>query len=170
MTTRELGCPLRVLFLSLLRETLRAERKLVDATRQFAEAALAPRLKSAFETHQRETEQQADRLESIFIILGQEPESHPCTAISGLIEESRECMEEFRETTAIDAALIIAAQKIKHYEMAVYGSLIAFAGQLGYLNAVHTFAKSLSEERSMDVRLTDIAQRHANPAAFLQSS
>lgn len=170
MTTRETSSPLHSLFLSLLMEMLRGERKLIDAIGQFAEVATATRLKSVFQAHQLETQKQADRLESVLVLVGRESQPRKCTAIIGLIEESREWIDEYRQTTAIDAALICAVQKIKHYEIAVYGTLISLAGELGYLNAVHTFAKNLAEERTMDSRLTEIAQRQVNSAALLQSS
>lgn len=170
MTTRDISSPLHELFLTILREMLRGERKLTDLIGQFAEVATIPRLRMAFQNHQLETRRHADRLESVFVLLGREPQACNCTAISGLIEESREYIAEFQRSTALDSALISVSQKIKHYEIAVYGTLVALAGKLGYLNAVHTFSQTLSEERSMDVRLTDIAERHSNPAALLQSS
>lgn len=170
MTTRDTSSPLHELFLTILKEMLRGERKLIDAIGQFAEAATIPRLKTAFQNHQLETRKHADRLESIFVLLGREPQPCKCTAISGLIEEAREYIAEFQRSTALDSALVSISQKIKHYEIAVYSTLVALAGRLGYLNAVHTFSQTLSEERSMDARLSDIAERHSNPAALLQSS
>lgn len=135
-----------------------AEQQLIDSLPDFAEAAESQDLKDAFLNHLKETQNQAERVEKIFTRLNIERETTTCEAMQGLIEETKEMINEFEESAVRDSALIIAVQKIEHYEIATYGSLCELADVLGLNKTRDILARSLEEEKYADELLTDIAQ------------
>jgi ferritin-like metal-binding protein YciE len=117
---------LKALFLHQLKDTYFAENAILKALPQMAEAAESEELRGAFAVHLKETEGQVRRLEQIFQIVGEKPEGIPCKAIQGIIEEGQEILQEFEDGEALDAGLIAAAQAVEHYEIARYGTLLAW--------------------------------------------
>jgi ferritin-like metal-binding protein YciE len=149
---------LKKIFEELLQDTYSAEKQLIKALPELAKAADNEELEEAFTTHLKETEKQAQRLEKIFDRLRMEKEGKSCKAMEGLIEESREIIEEHSAGTTRDAALIIAAQKVEHYEIASYGSLVELADVLGLNNIADALERTLEEEENTDELLSDLAQ------------
>ena len=149
---------LRETFIDELRDLLDAERQLLKALPKFAKAAENDELKAAFEQHVEETEGQIERLNEVFEFFSEEPRGKKCKGMAGLVEEGQEMIEE----EAGDAALICAAQKAEHYEIATYGSLAAWARLLGEDQAVELLEESLQEEKMTDERLTELAESIIN--------
>jgi ferritin-like metal-binding protein YciE len=161
---------LKQIFEELLQDTYSAEKQLIKALPELAKAANNEDLEEAFETHLKETEKQAQRLEKIFDRLNVEKEGKsPCKAMEGLIKESQEIIKEHSAGNSRDAALIIAAQKVEHYEIASYGSLVELADVLGLDNIADVLERTLEEEKSTDELLSDIAQ-DVNDEAYEESS
>jgi Mn-containing catalase len=150
---------LRELFVQELQGLLDAETQLTTALPKMAEAANHPKLKEAFEKHLLQTQNHVERLRQIFGRLGEDAESKPCKAMQGLIEEGQEIINESsgKEATAADLALIAAAQKVEHYEIASYGTVRALARQLGDPECARVLSHTLGEEESADYLLTAIA-------------
>ena len=148
---------LEELFLEILKDTYDAEKQLSKALPKLAKAASDPGLSEAFQSHLVETEEQIARLEKIFEMLGKPARGKKCVAMQGLIEEGKEVLEEEMPEPVTDAALIVAAQKAEHYEIAAYGSLATFAEMLQMNNAVKLLNKTLAEEKACDEKLTEIA-------------
>ncbi|WP_313189689.1 ferritin-like domain-containing protein [Sphingobacterium sp.] len=158
--------PLYDLFLSGLKDILYAENKLVDALQEMEQAATTEELKDAFEDHYLLTKKHVSRLKKIFERLGENEESKECKAMDGLIEEAREIIKSTQEGSVTrDVALIIAAQKVEHYEIATYGGLAQIAITLGLDKVADILEKTLQEEEETDETLTDIAESHINPEA-----
>ncbi len=130
-----------------------------------AEAAHSPELKNAFEIHLRETEGHVRRLEQIFMQLGKSPTRETCAAMKGLIAEGSEMVSANWAPDVKDAALIAAAQRVEHYEMAGYGTARAFAQRLGRESIADELQKTLDEEGNADKILTEIAEQHVNVKA-----
>ena len=130
-----------------------------------AEAAQSEELRGAFAVHLKETEVQVKRLEQVFQILGERPEGVACKAIQGIIEEGQEVLDEFRDGEALDAGLIAAAQAVEHYEITRYGTLLAWAKQLGLAEAETLIQETLVEEENTDQLLSELAEDAVNPAA-----
>ena len=151
---------LKALFLHQLKDTYFAENAILKALPQMAEAAESEELRGAFAVHLKETEGQVRRLEQIFEMVGAKPEGIPCKAIQGIIEEGQEILQEFEDGEALDAGLIAAAQVVEHYEIARYGTLLAWAKQLGLSEA-----EGLIEEENTDQVLSELAEDAINPAA-----
>src|SRR5436190_14116841 len=149
---------LKETFIDELRDLLDAEKQLLKALPKLAKAAESEELKSAFEAHAEETEEQIGRLEQVFEIFETEPRGKKCAGMQGLVAEGAEKIEE----EAGDAALICAAQKAEHYEIATYGSLIAWANLLKEEEAVGLLEQSLEEEKQTDEKLTEIAESIGN--------
>jgi len=149
---------LKETFIDELRDLLDAEKQLLKALPKLAKAAESEELKGAFETHLEETEGQIGRLEEVFELFETEPRGKKCKGMEGLIEEGAEMIEE----EAGDAALICAAQKAEHYEIATYGSLIAWARLLEQEQAVGLLEQNLEEEKQTDEKLTEIAESVVN--------
>jgi len=143
-----------------LQDLLNAESQLLSAIPKMASAAHNPKLREAFEKHLVQTEVQIDRLKKAFELLGEEPQAKPCKAMMGLIEEGQETIEESseKEEVAADLALITAAQKVEHYEIASYGTVRALARQIGEFDVATLLSHSLGEEESTDHLLTEIAK------------
>ena len=145
-----------------LRDLYSAEEQLIEALPKMAEAASSAELKSAFREHLVETRKQKERLESAFRMLGQEPESETCEAMQGLIAEGDEIIGLDGDPDAKDAALIAAAQRVEHYEMAGYGCARTFARQLGHDDVAALLQQTLDEEGDADKILSGIAETFVN--------
>jgi ferritin-like metal-binding protein YciE len=148
-----------------LRDLYSAEEQMISALPKMADAASSQALKTAIRAHLAETKNQKDRLEQVFRHLGKEIESETCDAMEGLISEGQEVMSLDGDPEAKDAALIAAAQRVEHYEIAGYGCARAFARQLGHHDVAELLQKTLDEERATDKALTGIAESFVNEAA-----
>ncbi|TPP07042.1 ferritin-like domain-containing protein [Rhizobium glycinendophyticum] len=153
------------LFHETLKDIYYAERKILKALPKMARAAQDEKLKAAFQQHKDETEGQVERLQQVFEIIGKRPRAKTCPAIDGIVEEGEEIMEEFKGSPALDAGLLAAAQAVEHYEISRYGTLRAWAQQLGYNDAVKLLDETLSEESKTDEALTKLAEKAVNSAA-----
>ena len=147
-----------------LRDLFDAENQLVKALPLLAKAAKSEELREAFELHTRETKEQVRRLETLFQALGASPEGKKCKAMKGLVAEAKEAIQEDADPDVLDAMLIVAAQKVEHYEIAGYGSARTFARVLKYDDAARLLEQTLKEESTTDERLTQIAAK-INPKA-----
>ena len=149
-----------------LKDLYSAEKQLTKALPKMAKAATNEELKEAFESHLEETEGQIERLEKILDQLGVSyGRVEKCKAMEGLIEEGKKVMEEGLEPAVLDAALIAAAQRVEHYEMAGYGCARTFAQQLGHQDIADLLQETLDEEGNADKKLTDIAESVVNQEA-----
>ena len=157
--------PLFNLFVDELKDIYWAEKHITKALPKMIKAAHSDELKSALEEHLEVTEAQIERLNEVFSVIGKKAEGKKCEAMEGLIEEGEELMSEYKGSPAIDAAIISAAQKIEHYEIASYGTLRTFANRLGYEEAVDLLQETLDEEAEADETLTEIAESFANEEA-----
>ena len=153
------------LFVTELRDIYHAEKQLVKALPKMAKAATHPELKQAFESHLEETRGQVDRLDQVFESLDLAKRAKKCEAMEGLLEEARSTMEEIEDDQVLDVGMIINAQKVEHYEIAGYGSLVALATQLGHADVAKLLRETLQEEKAADEKLNQIALSAANPAA-----
>lgn len=142
-----------------------AEDQLIDALPKMADAASSPELRSAFLTHLEETKQQKQRLKQVFTELGRESNGETCDAMKGLISEGEEVISLDGDPEAKDAALIAAAQRVEHYEIAGYGCARAFARRLGKMNVVALLTHTIDEESNADSILTHIAESGVNAEA-----
>lgn len=156
---------LDTLFHETLKDIYYAERKIATALRKMARAAQDPDLKAAFETHEQETQAQYERLTEVFDAIGKKPRGKTCDAIEGIIAEGQEIMDEFKGSPALDAGLLAAAQAVEHYEIARYGTLKAWAAQLGLADAERLLDQTLQEEAATDEILTRLAETVINAAA-----
>ena len=154
------------LYVDALKDLYSAENQLIKALPKMAKAAEASDLRKAFESHLKETQRQAERIERIFSDRGSgSPKGKKCAAMEGLLEEGKEVMEEDMEPDVMDAALIGAAQKVEHYEIAGYGTARAWARLLGYEKAARLLEETLKEESAANEKLTQIAESHVNVEA-----
>ncbi|MDB6032584.1 MAG: ferritin-like protein [Verrucomicrobiales bacterium] len=149
---------LRETFLDELADLYDAEQQITKALPKMEAAAESEELKEAFTSHMEETENQVGRLKQVFELFEKEPKAKKCKAMKGLIEEADELIKE----EAGDAALICAAQKVEHYEIASYGSLLSWARLMGEDEAADLLEETLDEERATDERLTEIAESTIN--------
>jgi ferritin-like metal-binding protein YciE len=156
---------LRELLLNELADIYNAEQQLTKALPAMAQAADAETLREAFESHLEETQEQISRLERVAEVLGEPLPQNKCEAMEGLVKEGKELIDELEGSPAMDAGLIAAAQKVEHYEIATYGSLVAWAQRLGLDAAADLLAETLGEEKSADETLTGIAENLANEEA-----
>lgn len=150
-----------------LKDLYSAESQLVAALPKMAKAASSPDLKKAFESHLEETKVQIQRLEQVFEEIEGSPRGKKCKAMEGLVEEGAELIKEKAdfEPAVLDAALIGAAQRIEHYEIAAYGTVRTFAQQLGYTKAVNLLQQTLDEESAANEKLTTLAVSGINQQA-----
>lgn len=148
-----------------LRDLLSAEEQLIVALPKMADAASSPQLKRAFQTHLGETRQHKQRLEQAFRQLNQEPKAETCDAMKGLISEGKEVIDLEGEPDVKDAALIAAAQRVEHYEIAGYGCARSFARRLGHQDVAALLQQTLQEEGNADKLLTQIAEETVNEHA-----
>lgn len=157
---------LRDLFVDELRDVLSAEKQLLKALPKMAKAATSPDLRKGFETHLAQTETHVQRLVQVFESIGQTARAKTCKAMKGLIEEGSELMEEDADSDVMDAALIAAAQKVEHYEIATYGTLATWAKLLGQKKAMSLLVQTLNEEKATDEKLSQLAETTVNEAAM----
>ena len=153
------------LFLEQLSDIYDAEHRLAKALPKMARAAVHEGLREAFESHLSETEGQAAKLEEIFASVGKPAKARRCEAIVGLVKEAEELLAENTGAPTLDAALICAAQKVEHYEIATYGCLREWADALGNNTAVELLGEILEEEKAADDKLTDLACAVCNQEA-----
>ena len=153
------------LFVHTLRDIYYAENQIVKALPDMIEKATDPILKQGFQTHLGETRNHVKRLEQVFKIHGVEVSGVDCPAIDGIIEEANDVAGEVDDKHVLDAALIAAAQAVEHYEMTRYGTLIAWAKQLGRSDCASLLQQNLDEEKAADSKLTTIAERQVNRRA-----
>lgn len=156
---------LHKLFLEELADIYNAEQQITKALPKMAKAAESEELRQAFEEHLQQTEEQISRLDQVFESLGESMKRKTCKGMQGLIEEGNEVMQEQKGSAAIDAALIAAAQKVEHYEIATYGTLCAWAEQMGHDDALDLLKQNIDEEETTDERLTELAESLANQRA-----
>jgi ferritin-like metal-binding protein YciE len=156
---------LKALFHHTLKDTYFAENAILKALPEMAQAAQSDELRGALGVHLEETRNQVKRLEQVFKLIGERPEGVECKAINGLIEEGREVLREFQGGEALDAGLIAAAQAVEHYEITRYGTLLAWAKQLGLAEAEGLIKETLIEEENTDEALSELAEDAINPAA-----
>jgi ferritin-like metal-binding protein YciE len=153
------------LLLDELKDLYSAEKQITKALPKLARAALSQDLRSAFESHLEETEGQIERLDKIFEILGKSPRGKKCHGMEGVLEEGSEVLEELDKSAVRDAALISAAQRVEHYEMAGYGSVREYATLLGQGEIASLLNETLKEEEAADKKLNGIAKK-INPEAL----
>lgn len=153
-------------FIHELSDMHNAEKQLTKALTKMAKAANDPRLTDAFETHQEETQNQIEMVEKVFEICETRPKRNKCEAMQGLIEEGNEIIKEVDDGPVRDAMLIAAAQKVEHYEIAGYGSLVALADKLGYGEAADILEEILNQEKETDQKLNMIAEQRINERAL----
>lgn len=154
------------LFYDTLKDIYYAERKIAKALPKMARGAQSPALKAAFEKHLEETEGQIERLQQVFDIIGKRAMGKTCEAIEGLIAEGEEILEDYKDTPALDAGLISAAQAVEHYEIARYGTLKRWAELLELPDAARLLDETLKEESKTDSDLTKLADESPNPQAL----
>jgi len=152
-------------FIDELRDTYDAEKQLTKALPKLAKAAADPRLRQAFETHLEETRGQIERLEQVFASLEEKARGKHCDGIAGIIEEGASMMEEDFDDTTMDACLIAAGQRAEHYEMAAYGTLVAWAEAMGHTEAAELLQQTLDEEKAADKKLSSLAEGGINQSA-----
>jgi ferritin-like metal-binding protein YciE len=153
------------LFLDTLKDIYYAEKQILKALPKMAKAASSDKLRVAFEKHYGETEGQVERLEQIFEMLDKPARGKTCEAIQGILDEGKEIMDEYKGTEALDAGMLAAAQAVEHYEISRYGTLKAWAAQLGMNDAANLLDQTLKEEEKTDEALTTLAKAAVNLAA-----
>src|SRR4029434_6875077 len=159
---------LQKLYTDELRDLYNAENQLVKALPKMAKAASSEELKDAFEKHLEQTKGHVERLEQVFEELGEKPKGKTCRAMKGLIEEGSEILKEDGEDSVIDAGIIVAAQKVEHYEIAGYGSVRTFAQLLGHDKSAQLLQQTLDEESEANELLNKLAEDIVNPEALME--
>jgi ferritin-like metal-binding protein YciE len=147
------------LFIHALSDVYSAERQLAKALPKLARAATNPDLAAAFKTHLEETQGQIDRIDQVVELSAVKLKRVKCVAMEGLVEDGQEQIEEIEKGPILDAALIAAAQKVEHYEIATYGTLAALAKKLGYNDGMKLLLETLEEEKATDQKLTLLAEQ-----------
>jgi ferritin-like metal-binding protein YciE len=153
------------MFIDELRDAYDAEKQLTKALPKLARAAVSDELRGAFESHLKETQGHVTRLEQVFASLEEKPRGKHCDGIAGIIEEGKSVMEEDIQESAIDACLIAAGQRAEHYEIAAYGSLVAWARAMDHTEAADLLEETLEEEKAADEKLTTLAEGGINEEA-----
>jgi ferritin-like metal-binding protein YciE len=156
---------LHKLFIDELSDIHHAEMQLTRTLPQMAEAAENEELREAFESHLQQTENQIARIEQVFKSLGETPKKKKCKGMEGVIDEGKEMLKDNQDSASLDAALIAAAQKVEHYEIASYGCLCTWAELMDHQDALDLLKENLAEEKETDEKLTEIARAVANPEA-----
>jgi ferritin-like metal-binding protein YciE len=159
---------LEKLYVNELRDIYNAENQLLKALPKMAKGASSPDLKNAFENHLRQTETHVERLEQIFAEFNEPAKGKTCRAMKGLIEEGSEILKEDGEESVLDAGIIVAAQKVEHYEIAAYGSVRTFAKLLGQTKAAELLQATLDEESQANELLNELAEGIVNPEALIE--
>jgi ferritin-like metal-binding protein YciE len=152
-------------FIDELKDTYDAERQLTKALAKLAKAATAPELRDAFQSHLEETEVQIQRLEQVFETVDEKARGKHCEGIAGIIEEGKTIMKEDFDGATMDACLIAAGQRAEHYEMAAYGTLVAWARAMGHDEAAELLQQTLDEEKAADEKLSGLAEGGINQSA-----
>jgi len=153
-------------FVDELKDIYWAEKHLVKALPKMKKAATSPELASAFEKHTQETQTHIETLEQVFELLGEKAAAKKCDAMAGLLEEANSIIEDTDAGTLIrDAGLILAAQKVEHYEIATYGTLRVFAATMGHTDVEALLAQTLENEKATDIALTEVAESFINEQA-----
>lgn len=153
---------LHELFVDEMKDILGAEKQLLKGLKQMASSAKGKELKKAFEVHYKQTEGHIERLKQAFESIGKPARSKKCKAMAGLLEEAEEIIDSFEGDEALDAALICAAQKVEHYEIATYGCLVTYAKLMEHTEAEELLTATLAEEKETDSLLTEIAMEQSN--------
>jgi ferritin-like metal-binding protein YciE len=153
---------LQELFLSTLQDIYHGEKQILKALPKMAKHATTPELKQAFKHHLQQTEGQVERLQRVFESMDKSARGRTCEAIEGLVEEGKEVMSDTESGEVMDAGLIAAAQAVEHYEIARYGTLVAWAQQLGLKEAAQLLQQTLQEEKQADELLNKIAMESVN--------
>ncbi|TGQ28830.1 ferritin-like domain-containing protein [Mesorhizobium sp. M00.F.Ca.ET.216.01.1.1] len=166
MPKQETANGLESLFVDGLKDIYYAEKKILKTLPKLSKAAQSEQLSAAFEKHRLETEDHVERLEQIFEQLGRAARGKTCPAIDGILEEGAEILEEYKDAPALDAGLVGAAQSVEHYEIARYGTLIAWAEQLGMKEALPLLRQTLKEEAAADEGLSALGEDDANARAL----
>jgi len=152
-------------FIDELRDTYDAEKQLTKALPKLAKAATNAKLQAAFESHLEETQGQIARLEQVFESLDEKVQGKHCDGIAGIIEEGKSVMEEDFDDTTMDACLIASGQRAEHYEMAAYGTLVAWAQAMGHTEEAKLLQQTLDEEKAADKKLSALAEGGINRSA-----
>lgn len=152
-------------FIDELRDTYSAEKQVSKALPKMAKAATSPELRAAFTTHLQETQNQLARLEEVFASLGEKVKAKHCDGMAGIIEEGQGVMKENFDDDTMDACLIASAQRVEHYEMAAYGTLVSWAKTMGHTEAAELLQETLNEEEATDEKLTQLAESRVNQQA-----
>jgi ferritin-like metal-binding protein YciE len=160
---------LEQLFINELKDIYSAEKQITKALPKMAKSAKSEELRSAFEEHLEQTKGHIERLDQIFEKLGKTSRGKTCHGMQGLIEEGQEVMEEAAKGDVRDAALISAAQRVEHYEIAAYGTVRTYANLLGRKDAAKLLEQTLEEEKQTDEKLNEIAEQ-INPGAMEQAA
>ncbi len=154
------------LFVDQIKDIYWAEKQLVKALPKMQKGATSEELKEAIDMHLEETRIHVERLEDVFDMLGKKATGKKCPAMEGLIEEGNEMMSDTEADSMVrDAGIIIAAQKVEHYEIASYGGLVALANTMGHTEIAQVLQQTLEEEKEADVKLTEIAEQFVNEEA-----
>lgn len=153
------------LFVHTLQDIYYAENQIAQSLPKMIEKATDPQLKQGFQTHLGETQNQIKRLEQVFQMHGQPVKGVTCAAMDGILEEAEEVMGDVDDKDVLDAAMLSAAQAVEHYEITRYGTLIAFAKQLGRQDCASVLQQTLDEEKATDQKLTAIAESKVNRKA-----
>jgi len=159
------GNTLHNAFVDELRDSYDAEKQLTKALTKLAKAASNPKLRQAFESHLEETQGHIERLEQVFESLDEKARGKHCDGIAGIIEEGKSIMDEDFDETTMDACLIAAGQRAEHYEMAAYGTLVAWAEAMGHTDAARLLQQTLDEEKAADKKLSALAEGGINQTA-----
>jgi ferritin-like metal-binding protein YciE len=152
-------------FIDELRDSYDGEKQLTKALAKLAKAATSPQLREAFEAHLEETQGQIERLEQVFELLEEKARGKHCDGIAGIVEEGKSIMQEDFDETTMDACLIAAGQRAEHYEMAAYGTLVAWANAMGHTEAAKLLQQTLDEEKAADKKLSGLAEGGINQGA-----
>jgi len=153
------------LFLETLKDIYNAEKQAIRGMSRMAKKVKSEELRTALETHREETERQVERLEKVFEMIDKPARGKTCEAINGLVEESKELMEDFADSEALDAGILASVQAIEHYEISRYGTMRTWAQQLGLQDAARLLEETLNEEKKTDELLTRIAEKAINQKA-----
>jgi ferritin-like metal-binding protein YciE len=153
------------LFVNLLKDIYYAEKQILKALPKMAKKADSDDLRQAFEHHLEETRGQVERLEQVFALCDLKPTAKTCAAIKGILEEGEEDMKEAKDPDVLDAGMIADAQAVEHYEIARYGTMVAWAKQLGMDDAASLLEETLEQEHNADRMLTEIAEGSLNREA-----
>jgi ferritin-like metal-binding protein YciE len=156
-------------FIDELKDVFDAEKQLTKALPKLARAATSTELRSAFEKHLEETRGHVTRLEQVFESIDEPAKSKHCEGIAGIVEEGKSVLDEDFDGTTMDACLVAAGQRAEHYEMAAYGTLVAWARAMGHVEAADLLQQTLEEEKAADKKLTAIAEDGINQDAADQA-